>query len=398
MENKKIYLDNAATTSLDREVADKMLPYMVDIYGNSNSQHVFGRDASVAVMEGREKVAKAIGAKNSEIYFTAGGTEADNWAIKGIALANMNKGKHIVTTAIEHPAIYNSCQQLEKFGFEVTYLEPDEQGFVSPDQLEKAIKDDTILVSIMYANNEVGTIEPIKELCEVAHKHKVLFHTDAVQATGAIAYDVKDLGVDLLSLSGHKFHGPKGIGALYIRNGIKIEKLITGGEQERAHRGGTTFVAGVYGIGLAIEKAVKNLEENNKHCQMLRDRFVEMVQKNIKEVKFNGAQDMSKRLPNNASLSFQYIEGESILYSLDLVGISASSGSACSSGSLEPSRTLLAIGVPIGLAHGTIRFTFGTDNTMEEIDYTVKELVKIVERLRNMSPLFNVSEEDKKYV
>ncbi|HKL94698.1 MAG TPA: cysteine desulfurase NifS [Clostridia bacterium] len=397
---KNIYLDHAATTPLSKEVAEIMQSYYTNVFGNANSQHSYGRDATIAVINAREQVAKSIGAKASEIYFTGGGTEADNWAIKGAALEMKSRGRgnHIITSKIEHPAVYNSCQQLEKYGFEVTYLDVDKDGFVSKENLEKAIRKDTILVSIMFANNEIGTIEPIRELAEVAHAHNILFHTDAVQAAGSIAIDVKDLGVDMLSLSGHKFYGPKGIGALYIRGGVKIEKLLTGGEQERAQRGGTTNVPAAVGLGEAIAAATANMEENAKVVSALRDRFVKGVKEKIEYIRYNGTEDNSKRLPNNASFSFQYIEGESILYSLDLAGISASSGSACSSGSLDPSRTLLSIGVPVGVAHGTIRFTFGTDNTNDDVDYTLEKLVEIVARLRNMSPLFKISKEDTKNV
>lgn len=384
----KIYLDHAATTPLSQKAFEAMKPYFSDIYGNANSQHEYGRDGAKGVNDARQTIAKCIGAKPSEIYFTACGTEADNWAVKGIALQNINKGKHIITSQIEHPAIYTTCKQLEKYGWEITYLPVDEQGFVSVDDLENAIRPDTVLVSIMFANNEIGTVEPIKELCEVAHRHGVLFHTDAVQATGAVRYDVKDLGVDLLSMSAHKFYGPKGMGVLYVRNGIRIEKLLTGGEQERAHRGGTTNVPGAVGMACALQDAVENIDANNAYVANLRNHFVERVLAEIDEIYYNGAKDTAKRLPNNANFSFKYIEGESILFSLDLAGICASSGSACSSGSLEPSRTLLAIGVPVGTAHGSIRFTFGIHNTMEQVDYTVDELVKTVARLREMSPLY----------
>ena len=387
---ERIYLDHAATTPLSKEAFDAMYPYFSNQFGNANSQHGFGRDGAGAVLEARQSIASSLGAKPNEIYFTSGGTEADNWAIKGTAFALKDKGNHIITTKIEHSAIYTTCKQLEKFGFEVTYLDVDSDGFVSADDLEKAIKDTTILVSIMYANNEIGTIEPIKELCQVAHNHEVLFHTDAVQATGAVRYDVKDLGVDMLSFSGHKFYGPKGIGGLYIRSGLKIEKLIIGGEQERTNRGGTTNVPAIVGMAKALEIALKDLDKNNEYVSSLRNRFVEKVSIQVDEIYFNGpkAKDYDKRLPNNASFSFRYIEGESILYSLDLAGVCASSGSACSSGSLEPSRTLLAIGVPVGTAHGTIRFTFGKSNTVEEVDYAVEQLVSIVARLRAMSPLY----------
>lgn len=386
MEN--IYLDHAATTPLSDKAFEAMKPYFGEVFGNANSQHVFGRDGAKAVNDARQLIASRIGAKPSELYFTSCGTEADNWAVKGVALQNISKGKHIITSVIEHPAIYTTCKQLEKYGWEVTYLPVDNEGFVNPADLEAAIRPDTVLVSIMYANNEIGTIEPIKELCDIAHKHGVLFHTDAVQATGAIAYNVKELGVDMLSMSAHKFYGPKGMGLLYVRNGMRIEKLLAGGEQERAHRGGTSNTPGIVGMATALDEALKTIDEDNKYVAGLRDHFVERVIAEIDDIYFNGAKDMSKRLPNNASFSFRYIEGESILFSLDLAGISASSGSACSSGSLEPSRTLLAIGVPIGTAHGSIRFSFGKHNTMQEVDYTVDELVKIVKRLREMSPLY----------
>lgn len=390
---ERIYLDHAATTPLSKEAFDAMYPYFSNTFGNANSQHGFGRDGAAAVLSARESIASSLGAKPNEIYFTSGGTESDNWALKGTALALRDKGNHIITSKIEHSAIYTTCKQLEKYGYDVTYLDVDSDGFVSPSDLEKAITDKTILVSIMFANNEIGTIEPIKELSEVAHAHKVLFHTDAVQATGAVRYNVKDLGVDMLSFSGHKFYGPKGIGGLYIRSGIKIEKLIIGGEQERTNRGGTTNVPAVVGMAKALEVAIRDLDKNNEYVSSLRNRFVEKVTSQIDEIYFNGpkAKDYDKRLPNNASFSFRYIEGESILFSLDLAGISASSGSACSSGSLEPSRTLLSIGVPVGTAHGTIRFSFGKNNTVEEVDYAVEQLVSIVNRLRAMSPLYRPS-------
>jgi len=386
MEN--IYLDHAATTPLSQKAFEAMKPYFSEVFGNPNSQHKFGRDNSKGVNDARQLMAKSLGCKPSEVYFTSCGTEADNWAVKGIALANMDKGKHIITSVIEHPAVYVTCKQLEKYGFKVTYLPVDGEGFVNPQDLENAITDETTLVSIMYANNEIGTIQPIKELCEIAHKHNVVFHTDAVQATGAVDFDVKDLGVDLLSLSAHKFYGPKGVGCLYIRNGLNIEKFMTGGEQERAHRGGTTNTPGVLGMAVALDEAKSTIKEDSAYVQSLRDHFVKRVLSEIDDILYNGAKDTAKRLPNNANFSFRYIEGESILFSLDLAGIAASSGSACSSGSLEPSRTLLSIGVPVGTAHGSIRFTFGKHNTMEEVDYTVDELVKIVARLRAMSPLY----------
>ncbi|MEG1529055.1 MAG: cysteine desulfurase NifS [Clostridia bacterium] len=385
---KNIYLDHAATTPLSKNAFDAMAPYFIELFGNPNSQHSFGRDGAKAVNYAREAMAKCIGAKTSEVYFTSCGTEADNWAVKGVANALKDKGKHIITSIIEHPAVFTTCQQLEKLGFSVTYLPVDKEGFVSPSELEAAIREDTILVSIMFANNEIGTVQPIKELAAVAHKHGVLFHTDAVQATGAIKYDVKDLEVDLLSLSGHKFYGPKGVGALYIKNGLHIDKFMTGGEQERSQRGGTTNVPGVVGMATALVDAIANIEKNEQYVASLRNHFVKRVLAEIDDIMFNGAKDFSKRLPNNANFSFRYIEGESILFSLDLSGIAASSGSACSSGSLEPSRTLLAVGVPVGTAHGSIRFTFGICNTMEDVDYTVDSLKAIVSRLRAMSPLY----------
>lgn len=391
-----IYLDHAATTPLDKDVLKEMLPFFSEDFGNANSQHTYGQKAASAVIKAREEIAECLNAKPSEIYFTSGGTEADNWALKGVALAHKDKGRHIITSKIEHSAIYASCKQLETLGFEVTYLDVDSEGFVSSDTLKNAIKNDTILVSIMFANNEIGTIEPIKELCAIAHEKGVLFHTDAVQAAGSVKLDVKDLGVDLMSISSHKFYGPKGVGALYVRNGVKIEKLISGGEQERSKRGGTTNVPGVVGMAKALKKACSKIDENAKYVSSLRDRFVLEVESKIEMIKFNGPRH--DRLPNNASFSFRFIEGESILFSLDLRGVCASSGSACSSGSLEPSRTLMAIGVPVGTAHGTIRFSFGKHNTVEEVDKTVEILADEVNRLRQMSPLFKQDKEKKEYV
>lgn len=386
---KNIYFDHAATTPLSDEAYSAMKPYFSGVFGNPNSQHMFGREAAKAVDAAREQIAAAIGAKTNEIYFTSCGTESDNWAVKGTAFAMQRKGKHIITSVIEHPAVYTTCKQLEEYGFEVTYLPVDSEGFVSPNELEKAIREDTVLISIMFANNEIGTIEPIKQLAEIAHKHGVYFHTDAVQATGAVKYDVKDLGVDMLSMSAHKFYGPKGMGVLYIRNGVKVDKFMTGGEQERAHRGGTTNVPGVVGTAVALNEAIKNLDKDTAYVASLRNHFEERVQAEISDILFNGPKDFSRRLPNNANFSFRFIEGESILFSLDLSGIAASSGSACSAASLEPSRTLLSIGVPVGTAHGSIRFSFGKHNTMEEVDYAVDELKKIVVRLRDMSPLYH---------
>ena len=395
---RRIYLDNSATTHTDAEVLQKMLPYFSEAYGNGSSQHFFGREALAAIDEAREKVAKAIGAKPSEIYFTSGGTESDNWAIKGAAHALRAKGNHIVTTAIEHPAVIQTCKKLEKEGFEVTYLPVDSEGFVTAEQVEKAITDKTVLISVMTANNEVGTIEPIREIGEVAKKHKVLFHTDAVQAVGNVPIDVVKDNIDMLSMSAHKFYGPKGVGVLYKRTGVKIERFMDGGEQERNMRASTLNTPGIVGLGAAIEKAVRDMEKNNAHVAQLRDYFVKEVLANISDVRYNGTKDTSRRLASNANFSFEYIEGESILMSLDLAGIAVSSGSACSSGSLEPSYVLLSLGVPIELAHGSIRFSFGKDNTREEVEYTLKKLYEVVARLREMSPLFKKFEGEKKYV
>lgn len=379
---KRIYLDNAATTPLSKAALEAMMPYFTDSFGNASSQHNFGREAVKAVNESRHTVAQCIGAKDSEIYFTSCGSESDNWAIKGAALELKDKGNHIITSSIEHPAVYESCKELEKLGFRVTYLPVNKEGFVSPEDLEHAINDDTILVSIMFANNEIGTIEPVKELCAVAHRHGILFHTDAVQATGAVLYNVKDLDIDMLSMSAHKFYGPKGMGILYKKDGIKIAKYMSGGEQERAQRGGTTNTPGIVGTAVAIKEATENLGKNSEYVKSLRDYFVGKVKSEISDVIYNGPGDTDMRLPNNASFSFKGIEGQSLLFSLDLAGISASSGSACSSGSVEPSRTLMAIGLTAGTANGSIRFTFGKNNTKDEADTAAEELIKIVKRLR----------------
>lgn len=395
---RRIYLDNSATTYTDKDVLEKMLPYFTEVFGNGSSQHFFGREALVAIDEAREKVAKAVGAKPTEIYFTSGGTESDNWAIKGTAHALKEKGNHIITTAIEHPAVIKTCQALEKEGFEVTYLPVTEEGFVTAKQVEDAITDKTILISVMSANNEVGTIEPIREIGAVAKAHKILFHTDAVQAVGNVPIDVVKDNIDMLSMSAHKFYGPKGTGVLYKRNGVRIERFMDGGEQERNMRASTLNTPGIVGMGAAIEKAVADMDKNNAHVSALRDRFVEGVLANISDVRFNGSKDMKRRLASNANFSFEYIEGESILMSLDLAGIAVSSGSACSSGSLEPSYVLLSLGVPIELAHGSIRFSFGKNNTQEEVDYTLQKLYEVVARLREMSPLFKKFEGEEKYV
>ncbi|MBO4262576.1 MAG: cysteine desulfurase NifS [Clostridia bacterium] len=392
---KEIYLDHAATTRLDERVLKKMLPYFTEVYGNANSQHGYGREAQKAVDEARDEIARLIGAKPNEIYFTSGGTESDNWALRGTCKALKSKGKHVIVSEIEHAAMLSTAKELEKEGFEFTYAKVDSEGFIDLYALENAIRPDTILVACMFANNEIGTIEPIKQIAEIAHSHGVLCFTDAVQAMGAIPIDVKDLGVDMMSFSAHKFNGPKGIGALYIKTGVPIARLISGGHQERTKRGGTTNVPSVVGFAEALRLTKETMDKDSAYVASLRNAFVERVQNEIPYVRFNGPKDFSKRLPNNADFSFEYIEGESILFSLDLAGIAVSSGSACSSGSLEPSHVLLATGVPEELAHGSIRFTFGKENTLEDVNYTVDKLKEIVNRLREMSPLFDLKGEVK---
>ena len=394
--DRRIYFDHAATTPLDKRVLDKMLPYFTDTFGNANSQHMFGRDSVKAVDKARDTIAKLINAKPSEIYFTSGGTEADNWAIRGVAKTYKDKGKHLIITCIEHPAMLTTAKELAKEGFEVTLLKVDSDGLVDLEDLKNSIRPDTIFIGVMYANNEVGTIQPIKEIAQIAKEHNILCFTDAVQAAGAIKLDVKELGVDMMSFSGHKFYGPKGIGVLYIKNGVKVSSIITGGHQERTKRGGTTNVPAVVGIAEAFEIANEELEENAKYVRALRDRFIEGVLNNVPYVKLNGHR--TKRLPSNADFSFEFIEGESILFSLDLAGIAVSSGSACSSGSLEPSHVLLALGLPEELAHGSIRFSFGKHNTVEEIDYAIEVIKNTVERLRKMSPLFKEIKGEEKNV
>lgn len=392
---KSIYLDNAATTKLDDEVLQEMMPYLRENYGNASSIYKLGRESRKAVEDAREKIAKILNCKPTEIYFTAGGSESDNTAIKGIAKANKEKGNHIITSKIEHPAVLETCKQLEKEGFEITYVSVDENGIVNLDELKKSIKPTTILITIMFANNEIGTIQPIEEIGKIAKENNIYFHTDAVQAVGNIEIDVEKLNIDSLSLSGHKFYGPKGIGALYVRTGIKFEKFISGGHQERNKRAGTENVAGIVGMGKAIELAYSNLDEHNKKIKELRDYYVEQVKEKIPYIKING--DIEKRLPGNSNISFRFIEGESLLLNLDLKGICASSGSACTSGSLDPSHVLLAIGLPHEIAHGSLRISIGKYNTKEEIDYLIESLVEIVNRLREMSPLWEkfIEEENK---
>lgn len=385
----RVYIDNASTTPCDKRVVDAMLPYFTDEFGNADSQHFYGRETAKAVAEARATIARLIGAAPNEVYFTASGSEADNWALKGTALAMRERGKgnHIIISAIEHHAILTSAEWLEKNGFVVTKLPVGPNGIVDPQSLRDAIDDQTTLVSVMYVNNEVGTIQPVRELCKIAHEHGALFHTDCVQAMPYIHIDVKELGADMISMSGHKFYGPKGVGALYIRNGVKIEKLVSGGGQERSQRGGTTNTPAVVGMAKALELAVATMDEDNAHIAAVRDHFVERVMKEIPYVRFNG--DMQHRVPSCANFSFEYVEGEGILMSLDIKGVAVSSGSACSSGSLDPSHVLLAMGVPVEISHGSIRFSFGKDNTMEEADYAVDVLKETIAKLRIMSPLYN---------
>lgn len=390
-----IYFDHAATTPVDPVVLQKMLPYYTEVFGNPNSQHVFGRESVKAVDEARDTIAKIINTKPSEVYFTSGGTESDNWAMRGVALAHSSKGKHIVISPIEHAAMLATAKELKKQGFEIEFMKVDEFGVVDLQHLKKIVRDDTIFVGCMLANNEVGTIEPIKEIAQIAHAKGAVCFTDAVQAAGVLKTDVKELGVDMMSMSSHKIYGPKGVGALYVRNGLKIGSILTGGHQERMKRGGTTNVPAIVGFAEAFKIADRDREKNFEYVSMLRDRFIDKVIESVPFIKLNGHR--TNRLPANADFSFEYIEGESILFSLDLAGIAVSSGSACSSGSLEPSHVLLALGVEEALAHGSIRFSFGKHNTVEEIDYAVEVLKNSVERLRQMSPLFK-AEGEIKYV
>ncbi|WP_024831226.1 cysteine desulfurase NifS [Ruminiclostridium josui] len=393
MEDRIVYLDHAATTYVKPEVFETMKPYFSEHFGNASSIYSLGRDSKKAVEDAREKVAKAIGAEPREIYFTGSGSEADNWALKGIAAAYKNKGNHIITSAIEHPAIMSSCKYLESEGFEITYVPVDSDGLVSPEQVRNAIKENTILISIMFANNEIGTIQPIKEIGAIAKEKGVLFHTDAVQAVGNVKIDVKDLNVDLLSLSGHKFYGPKGIGALYIRKGVKISSFIHGGHQERGKRASTENVPAIIGLGKAIELATENLDEYNKKLIELRERTIEGLLAKVPYIRLNGHRH--NRLPGNVNISFEFIEGESLLLMLDMKGIYGSSGSACSSGSLDPSHVLLAIGLPHEIAHGSLRLTFGDENTQEDVDYILEVIPQMVSKLRDMSPLWEAVKDKK---
>ncbi len=383
----RIYMDNAATTAICPEALAAMLPCFGEHFGNASSIHGTGRDARKVLEDARRTVADVLGAKPAEIYFTSGGSESDNWAIKGAAFANRKKGNHIITSQIEHHAVLHTCQWLEKQGFEVTYLPVDEYGLVNPRDVEAAITDKTILISIMAANNEIGTIEPIPEIGQIAHEHKIIFHCDAVQAVGAIPVNVDAWHVDMLSLSGHKFHGPKGVGALYIRTGTKVDQFLHGGAQERGRRATTENVPGIVGMAAALAKAAANLEENGVRLTYLRDKLIKGILDAVPYARLNG--HSLKRLPGNVNVSIQYIEGEALLLRLDLAGIAASSGSACTSGSLDPSHVLLAIGLPHEVAHGSLRLSLTDSNTEEEVDEVLRVLPKIVENLRAMSPMYD---------
>ena len=382
----RIYLDNAATTRTSQEVVDAMLPYFTESYGNPSSIYELGQRSKEAITKAREEIAKVIGAKIEEIYFTAGGSEADNWAIKAAYEAYKNKGNHIITTKIEHHAVLHTCQYLEKQGAKVTYLDVDENGLIDLEQLQKAISPETILITIMFANNEIGTIEPVKEIGMIAKEHGILSHTDAVQAFGQVPIDVDEMNIDMLSSSAHKINGPKGIGCLYIRKGVKIRSFIHGGAQERKRRAGTENVPGIVGYGVAARMAAETMEARTRKEQELRDYFIRRVLDEVPYTRLNG--DPEKRLPNNANFSFRFIEGESLLIMLDMKGIAGSSGSACTSGSLDPSHVLLAIGLPHEIAHGSLRLTLGADTTKEDLDYTLEQIKEIVAKLRNLSPLY----------
>ena len=384
--NKLIYLDNAATTKTAPEVVQAMLPWFTENYGNPSSIYSLGTESKKAVSEAKDIIAGSLGAASNEIYFTAGGSEADNWALKAAAEAYASKGKHIITSKIEHHAILHTCEYLEKKGCEITYVNVDENGIVKLDELEKAIRPDTILISIMFAIYEIGTVQPIKEIGEIASRHNVLFHTDAVQAYGQLPINVDECHIDMLSASGHKLNGPKGIGFLYIRKGIKIRSFIHGGQQERGRRAGTENVPGIVGMGAAAKRAFSILEEKRAKETELRDYLIEQIEKEIPYCRLNG--DRNRRLPNNVNFSFRFVEGESLLIMLDMKGICASSGSACTSGSLDPSHVLLAIGLPHEIAHGSLRLTLNEENTKEEMDTTVAAIKEIVTKLRNMSPLY----------
>ncbi len=387
----RIYMDNAATTRVTEPVFEAMKPYFCEKFGNPMSVHSFGRESRRAVEEARRQVAAALNADSREIYFTGCGTESDNWALRGAAYARGNTRRTLVTTTIEHHAILHTAEQLEKEGFKVVYVPVDEFGIVKLDEMEKAITEDVFLVSVMTANNEIGTIQPIEEIARMAHAKGALFHTDAVQAIGSVKIDVKAMGIDLLSLSGHKFHAPKGVGALYMKNSVHIERLIRGGAQERTQRAGTENLASIVGLGKAIELATADIDAHNARLTGMRDHMISEILTRIPETRLNG--DATRRLPGNVNVSVRYIEGESLLLSLDLKGIAASSGSACTSGALDPSHVLLAIGLPHEIAHGSLRLTMNEENTMEEVDTVGEALVEIVKRLRAMSPLYHAEKQ-----
>lgn len=382
----QFYFDYAATTPIKKEVLEEMLPFFNTGFGNPSSIYNIGRQSKNALDIARDRVAKTLNSKSEEIFFTGGGSESDNWAIKGVAFANKDKGNHIITSKIEHHAVLHTCEYLEKEGFEVTYLDVDQYGLVGTDDLKNAIKDSTILISIMYANNEIGTIQPIKELAQIAKEKGIIFHTDAVQAYGNEIIDVEGLGIDLLSISAHKIYGPKGVGALYIRKGTKIHQLIHGGAQEKKRRAGTENTPGIVGLGKAAEMAHENIKEHIDKLTKLRDKLIEGITTKIPYTKLNG--HPTKRLPGNVNISFEFIEGESLVLSLDMEGVAASSGSACTSGSLGASHVLAAIGLPHEIAHGSLRLTIGDFTTEDEIEYVIEKLQPIVDRLRRMSPLY----------
>jgi len=385
MSDRLIYMDNAATTATRPEVLEAMMPYFTQHYGNASSIHTFGRNARRAMENARKQVAAALGCEPREVYFTAGGSESDNWAIRCAVLAKANKGKHIITSAIEHHAVLHTCEYMEKQGYEVTYLPVDEFGRVSVEDVKNAIRPDTVLITIMAANNEIGTLQPIPEIGRIAKENGILFHTDAVQAVGAVPIDVNDWNVDMLSLSGHKLHAPKGIGALYIRKGVRISNLIYGGAQERGLRAGTENLPGIVGLGKAVELAVAELPEYAERVSKLRDKLIDGILETIPDVCLNGHR--TERLPGNVNVSVRYVEGEALLMRLDLAGVAASSGSACTSGSLDPSHVLLAIGLPHEIAHGSLRLSLSNETTEEDVDYVLEKLPEIVKNLRAMSPL-----------
>ncbi len=383
---RQIYLDNAATTMVHKEVIETMNEYYGNLYGNPSSIYNFGQTAKKAINTARETIASVINANPDEVYFTGGGSESDNWAIKGVMAANSKKGNHIITTKIEHHAVLHTCEYLAKNGYEVTYLDVDSDGLISLKELEEAIKENTVLISIMFANNEIGTIQSVKEIGDIAKKHGVLFHTDAVQAFGHVPIDVKEMNIDLLSASAHKIHGPKGVGMLYIRKGIKIDNLIHGGAQESKKRAGTENVPGICGFGKAAEIALETMNDKMITISALRDKFLKEIPERIENVKLNG--HPTQRLPGNVNFSFEFIEGESLLLYLDMEGIAASSGSACTSGALDPSHVLMAIGLRHEIAHGSLRLSLSEFNTEEDVDYTIEKLIGVVDRLRQMSPLY----------